>query len=128
VASIEAAVDAIIARLKAAESEISKASIWPDMLNEMLGQTKTGMGAIQDVFASTINGSQGIVPMLQAIKPNITAAVGSGALGAGAQTQSYTIPVSVYLDGQQISTLMQKRLVKTMYQNLGRARRTTVIH
>src|SRR5208337_3846102 len=57
VAEIGAAVDAIIARLNAARAQISSHSIWPDMLNEMLQQTKTGMGSIQDVFQQGIQGS-----------------------------------------------------------------------
>jgi len=122
VAEIESAVDAIIARLNAARHQISSGSIWPDMLTDMLGQTRTTMGQIQGVFNQSIAGTGGIVPLLQSIKPNIAPAASSTA------TQSFTIPVAVYLDGQQISTLTQKRLVRTLYQDAGRSRRTNIVH
>jgi phage-related protein len=121
VAEISAAVDAIVARLNAAWQQISKHSIWPDMLNEMLGQTKTTMGQIQGVFHEGLGGSSGIVPLLQGIRPSPNVAVASPN-----QSQTINIPVSVYLDGQQISTLMEQRLVKTLYRNANRSRRSNV--
>jgi hypothetical protein len=116
-------VNAIIARLQAAKQAISSGSIWPDMLAEMVAQTHAGMAAIQGEFASGFESSSGIIPTIQAGGSAMTAAAPSAAPAAGSGSQAITLPVNVYLDGQQIQTFLEKRIVDTLIQHAGRSKR-----
>jgi phage-related protein len=113
VSDISQAVDAIIARLRSAQSQISSHSIWPDMLSQMLKQTREGLGAIQGEFANAITGPVGIVPSLQAAEfPTPIAASQPQSM----TQQLITVPIHVYLDGTEIQTLLERRLIENLNQ------------
>jgi hypothetical protein len=121
-ADISSRVDAIISRLRAAQNEISMHSIWPDMLEQMISQTHTAMAAIQDEFAQGFQSPTGIVPTIQSAGPALEAATPTPSLGSVTDRQTITVPVYVYLDGQQIQTFMERRLVETLNRDAGRSR------
>jgi hypothetical protein len=121
-ADISSRVDAIISRLRAAQNEISMHSIWPDMLEQMISQTHTAMAAIQDEFAQGFQSPAGIVPTIQSAAPALEAAMPTPSLASVTDRQAITVPVYVYLDGQQIQTLMERRLVETLSRDAGRSR------
>jgi len=113
VSDISQAVDAIIARLRSAQSQISSHSIWPDMLSQMLQQTREGLGAIQGEFANAITGPVGIVPSLQAAE--LPAPIAASQPQSMTQ-QLITVPIHVYLDGTEIQTLLERRLIENLNQ------------
>jgi hypothetical protein len=124
---MQSKLDAIIAAVKAAKQQISSGSIWPDMLAEMLTQTHAGMAAIQGEFAQGFESPGGILQTIQgdanaATAPAPAAAPGSAAPGG----QVITLPITVMLDGQQIQTFLEKRIVDTIYTNAGRSKRGKV--
>jgi phage-related protein len=121
-ADISSRVDAIISRLRAAQNEISMHSIWPDMLEQMVSQTHDAMAAIQDEFAQGFQSPKGIVPTIQSAAPGLEAATPTPSLASVTDRQAITVPVYVYLDGQQIQTLMERRLVETLSRDAGRSR------
>ena len=53
----------------------------------------------------------------------MSAAAPSAAPAAGSGTQTITLPVNVYLDGQQIQSFLEKRIVDTLIQHAGRSKR-----
>ena len=123
--SMNSQLNAIVARVEAAKQAISSGSIWPDMLDEMVSQTHAGMAAIQGEFAQGFESPKGIIPTIQAGGQAAAAAAPSAAPTAGAQgAQAITLPIAVYLDGQQIQTFMEKRMVDTLRQNAGRSKRS----
>jgi hypothetical protein len=121
-ADISSRVDAIISRLRAAQNEISMHSIWPDMLGQMVSQTHDAMAAIQDEFSQGFQSPTGIVPTIQSAAPALEAATPTSSLGSVTDRQTITVPVNVYLDGQQIQTLLERRLVETLSRDAGRSR------
>jgi len=122
---ISSQVNAIVATLEAAKAKVSTHSIWPDMLAEMVAQTHAGMAAIQGEFAAGFESPSGIIPRIQAGGQAALAATPSVAPAAGAQgSQAITLPIIVNLDGQQIQTFMEKRMVDTLRQNAGRSKRS----
>ena len=122
---MQSKLNAIVAAVQAAKQKISSGSIWPDMLDEMVAQTHAGMAAIQGEFAQGFESPHGIIPTIQAGGQAATAAAPSAAPAAGAPgSQAITLPINVYLDGQQIQTFMEKRMVDTLRQNAGRSKRS----
>jgi cytochrome c551/c552/uncharacterized protein YukE len=115
-------VDAIIARLEDAKRRISSGSIWPDMLSEMLAQTKSGMDAIGREFSAGLTSPAGIVPALEATTLPAPVQLEAAAPAAPA-SQAVTVPVNVYLDGQLIQSFLERRLVESLVQNASRAKR-----
>jgi phage-related protein len=116
-------VDAIIARLEDAKRRISSGSIWPDMLSEMLAQTKAGMSAIGDEFSEGLTSPAGIIPTLQATTLPTPVQPEAVAPATAPAAQAITVPVNVYLDGQLIQTFLERRLVESLIQNASRAKR-----
>jgi phage-related protein len=120
---ISSRVDAIISRLRAAQSEISMHSIWPDMLAQMVSQTHDAMSAIQDEFSQGFEAPTGIIPTIQSVQPGIESGVGGSSAAPATERQAITLPINVYLDGQQIQTLLERRLVENINRDTGRSRR-----
>jgi len=117
VADIARAVDEIIARLNAARSQVSGHSIWPDMLSDMVAQTKDAMAAIGAEFARGITGPAGIIPTIESAGPAAGRFASEPAVTQPAITQqAITVPIHVYLDGTEIQTLLERRLVETLNQ------------
>ncbi|MGD0175800.1 MAG: hypothetical protein ABSC50_03125 [Candidatus Bathyarchaeia archaeon] len=102
-------------------------SIWPDMMAEMVAQTHAGMVALQGEFAQGFSGPTGI---LSAMQTGGAAFAGAAPTATGSpaapSSQAITLPISVYLDGQQIQTFLEKRLVQTLYRDASRGKRGTV--
>jgi len=102
-------------------------SIWPDMMAEMVAQTHAGMAALQGEFAQGFSGPTGILSTMQT---GGTAVAGAAPTATGSpvapSSQAITLPISIYLDGQQIQTFLEKRLVQTLYRDAGRGKRGTV--
>jgi hypothetical protein len=96
-------------------------SIWPEMLGEMVSQTEDAMSQIQGAFGT---GLAGVAPIVQTNTP--TMAPPPAAVPASPTTQEITIPIIVQLDGQQIQTFLERRLVESIFQNASRSRRGTV--
>jgi hypothetical protein len=111
-------VDAIIARLRSAQSQITGHSIWPDMLSDMVQQTKDSMTAISAEFARGITGPTGIIPTIESAAPRAGSFASEASPVAPSQpfTQAITVPIHVYLDGTEIQTLLERRLVETLNQ------------
>jgi phage-related protein len=122
-ADISSRVDAIISRLRAAQSEISMHSIWPDMLGQMVSQTHDAMAAIQDEFSQGFQSPGGIIPTIQSAAPAMESATASPASAPSTERQAIAVPVNVYLDGQQIQSFLERRLVETISRDAGRSRR-----
>jgi phage-related protein len=124
---ISSRVDAIIARLRAAQAEVSGHSIWPDMLEQMVSQTHDAMAAIQDEFSQGFQSPGGIIPTIQSAAPAVESAVpgspNTPAVQGQVERQAVTVPVNVYLDGQQIQCFLERRLVETINRDAGRSRR-----
>jgi hypothetical protein len=120
---MQSRVNAIIAGLEDARRRISSGSIWPDMLSEMLAQTKTAMAAINDEFSAGLTAPGGIVPTLQATTLPAPVQPAAPATSAVPTSQAVTVPVNVYLDGQLIQSFLERRLVETLVQNASRAKR-----
>ena len=103
-------------------------SIWPDMMAEMVAQTHAGMAALQGEFAQGFSGPTGILSTMQtggvAVAGAAPTAAGSPAVSSS--QQAITLPINVYLDGQQIQTFLEKRMVSTLYRDAGRGKRGTV--
>ena len=97
-------------------------SIWTDMLNQMVSQTQDAMSAIQGEFGQSFTGPSGIVPTVQSAAPTVTGGVAGAAAGA-TEMQAITLPINVYLDGQQIQTILERRLVETINRDAGRSKR-----
>lgn len=106
---------------------LTQHSIWPDMMAEMVAQTAAGMAAVQNEFQSGFESPTGIIQTVQAGGKAIAAATsGPAAAPAAPQPgQAITLPINVYLDGQQIQTIMEKRLVSTIYRDANRSKRGT---
>lgn len=121
---MQSKLNAIVAAVQAAKQQISSGSIWPDMLDEMVAQTHAGMAAIQGEFAGGFDSPGGIIPTVQAGGQSAIAAGPSAAPTTGQGSQAITLPINVYLDGQQIQTFMEKRMVDTLRQNAGRSKRS----
>lgn len=115
--------NAIVAAVQAAKQQISSGSIWPDMLAEMVAQTHAGMAAIQGEFAGGFGSPGGIIPTIQAGGQAAIAAAPSAAPAGPQPGQAITLPINVYLDGQQIQTFLEKRIVDTIYRDAGRGKR-----
>jgi hypothetical protein len=98
-------------------------SIWTDMLGEMVSQTEHSMAAIKGEFGQGFTGPAGIVPTVQAAQPTVAQGVSGEGAGAVVGTQAITLPIYVYLDGQQIQTILERRLVETIARDAGRSRR-----
>jgi prophage DNA circulation protein len=122
-ADISSRVDAIISRLRAAQSEISMHSIWPDMLGQMISQTHDAMAAIQDEFSQGFQSPGGIIPTIQSAAPTVESATAAPTAAPAAERQAIAVPVNVYLDGQQIQSFLERRLVETISRDAGRSRR-----
>ena len=123
---MNAKLNAIIAAVQAAKQQISSGSIWPDMLDEMVAQTHEGMTAIQEEFAAGFESPRGIIPTIQAggqTEAAPVAAPSAAPATAEAGSQAITIPIVVNLDGQQIQTFLEKRIVDTIYRDAGRGKR-----
>jgi phage-related protein len=120
---INSQVDAIISRLNSARDEISRHSIWPDMLGEMVSQTQDAMAAIQNEFNQGFASPAGIIPTIQSAAPTIGSATTGSPLAPPEQLQALTVPVNVYLDGQQIQAFVERRLVETISRDAGRSKR-----
>jgi hypothetical protein len=119
-------VDAIISRLRAAQSQITTHSIWPDMLGNMVAQTKDAMATIRDEFSNTIIAPGGIIPTIEAGVPTATptpATPGSSGAAAFSGSQELTLPIHIYLDGQEIQTFLERRIVDTLSRDASRAKR-----
>jgi hypothetical protein len=117
-------VNAIIQRLEDAKHRIASGSIWPDMLSEMLSQTKSAMDDINEAFGSGLTGPSGIIPTLQTqtLPAPVPSAPGPAA-AAAAPPQIITVPISVYLDGQQIQSILEQRLINTLIRDASRSKR-----
>ena len=98
-------------------------SIWTDMLDQMVSQTRDAMGAIQGEFAQGIIGPSGIVPIVQSAAPAFAGGMGGAAAVGPVERQAITLPINVYLDGQQIQSFLERRLVETISRDAGRSRR-----
>lgn len=114
VAEIAADVAAIIATLNNARAQVSGHSIWPDMLGEMVAQTKTAMAAINEEFAQGIAGPTGVIPTIQSAQPASESFIPATSGQTQPAQQTITVPVNVFLDGQQIQTLLETRLVENI--------------
>jgi phage-related protein len=97
-------------------------SIWTDMLSQMVAQTQDAMSAIQGEFGQGLTGPTGIVPTMEAAQPRLGGALG-GSGSAAVAAQAITLPIYVYLDGQQIQTILERRLVETINRDASRSRR-----
>jgi len=97
-------------------------SIWTDMLDQMVTQTQDAMAAIQGEFGQGFTGPSGIVPTLQSAAPTVTGGMAGAAAGA-VEMQAITLPINVYLDGQRIQTILERRLVETINRDASRTRR-----
>jgi phage-related protein len=98
-------------------------SIWSDMLDQMVSQTQAAMSAIQAEFNQGLTGPTGIVPAIETAHPGLAQAVGGVGAGAAVGAQAITLPIYVYLDGQQIQTILERRLVETISRDASRSRR-----
>ena len=98
-------------------------SIWTDMLSQMVVQTQDAMSAIQGEFNQGLTGPTGIVPAVEAAQPTVAQGVGGAAAGAAVGAQAITLPIYIYLDGQQILALLERRQVETIKRDAGRSRR-----
>jgi phage-related protein len=100
-------------------------SIWTEMLSEMVSQTQAAMRDVQSAFGEGLVGPGGPLPTIQAAQPTFAQGLGAPGAGAGWQAthQSITLPISVYLDGQQISAILERRFVDTLQRDAGRSRR-----
>ena len=122
---MQSKLDAIVAAIQAAKQKISSGSIWPDMLAEMVAQTHAGMAAIQGEFATGFESPGAIIPTIQGGGAAMAAVAPSATPAAGGQgSQAITLPIIINLDGQQIQTFMEKRIVDTLQQNAGRSKRS----
>ncbi len=122
---IQSQLNAIISALQAAKAAVSGHSIWPDMLNEMVAQTRQGMRAIRDEFSGGLTGPSGVVSIIQSAQPAISAGVAPAPSSAGSpESQAVTLPINVFLDGQQIQGFIEKRMVNTIRQDTGRSKRS----
>jgi len=123
VASISSAVDQIIARLRAARSEVSGHSIWPDMLNEMVTQTRDAMTDINSEFSRGFESPSGIIPTIAGAGGQVAGSGGEGPFTSTSR-QEITIPVTVMLDGDAIYRAVERRQVETLSREAGRSRRS----
>lgn len=121
---ISAAVDAIVARLNAARSQVSKHSIWPDMLSDMVDQTRDAMGLIQDSFASGLQSPGGVIQTIESAQPAMTGVAGFGASSGSPSPQRQTIVNNIYLDGRLIKTYVEELIVEDITLNASRSRRS----
>ncbi len=122
---IQSQLNAIIASLQAAKAAVSGHSIWPDMLNEMVAQTRQGMRAIRDEFSGGLVGPSGIVSIIQSAQPTVAAGVTPAASSPDLSgSQAVTLPINIFVDGQQIQTFIEKRMVNTLRQDASRSRRS----
>jgi len=97
-------------------------SIWPDMMAELVAQTKAGLGAVQSEFQSAFETPTGIIQTVQAGGQTATSGAEAPAAAPGS-SQAITLPVNVYLDGQLIQTYLEKRIVDTIIRSAGRSKR-----
>jgi len=121
---VNSAMQAIASAATNLWNDLTGHSIWPDMMAEMVAQTAAGMGAVQNEFKGGFESPTGIISTVQAGSAAVAAAAPSAAPGAaGSGGQAITLPIAVYLDGQQIQAFLEKRIVDTIYTNAGRAKR-----
>jgi phage-related protein len=94
-------------------------SVWPDMLNEMVGQTHAAMSDLQGAFAQGLTGpGVGVISTIQSAAAPITASP-----QIVAPTQQITLPIHVYLDGNEIATIIERRQVDTLVRDATRSKR-----
>jgi hypothetical protein len=113
VSDISADVDAIIAKLKWAQGQITTHSIWPDMLGSMVDQTKDAMRSITGQFDELLSMPGEFTPEIAA---NLRGSRGEGAGVAGPLSFSAEIPLTstIMIDGEQIQTIIQRNAVRQM--------------
>jgi DNA-binding ferritin-like protein len=105
---ISNAVDNIIEKLRKAQEEIATHSIWPDMLNSMVDQTRSALTDIRGQFNNVFS-------MPQLTGPTAAPGVAApGTPGAGSTSFSAEIPISttIYLDGAVIERSIQQRTIR----------------
>jgi hypothetical protein len=101
-------------------------SIWPNMMAEMVAQTRTGMAAVQSEFVKGFESPTGIIPTIQSGGSAMAAATptpSAGSAGGMSQSQALTIPIIVNIDGQQVAAFMERRLVDTLIRDATRSKR-----
>jgi hypothetical protein len=108
---VMAAVNAIVAAAQSLWSQLVGGSIWTDLMETMQSQAYSALGNIAGAF----QGMSLAVPATIPYSP--PAAISSGSVGPAAspgavQTFSFTIPVTVTLDGQVISRQVEQRIVE----------------
>ena len=125
---VQGAMSAIAKAANDLWNSLTRHSIWPDMMAEMVAQTHAGMAALQAEFAQGFTGPTGIISTMQAGGAAVAGAAPTPPAGSPASSsqQAITLPISVYLDGQQIQTFLEKRLVSTLYRDASRGKRGTV--
>ena len=125
---VQSAMNAIASAASNLWNALTHHSIWPDMLAEMVAQTHAGMVALQGEFAQGFTGPTGILSTMQAGGAAVAGAAPTPAAGSPAapSSQAITLPIAVYLDGQQIQTFLEKRMVSTLYRDASRGKRGTV--
>jgi len=107
---VMAAVNAIVAAAQSLWSQLVGGSIWTDLMETMQSQAYSALGNIADAF-------QDMSLAVPATIPYLPPAVSSGGVGpatsqGAAQAFSFTIPVTVTLDGQVISRQVEQRIVE----------------
>ncbi len=121
------ALSGIAAAANALWNSLTHHSIWPDMMAELVAQTKAGLDAVQGEFQDAFASPTGIIQTVQA-GGQATAAASSPAAASATPgsldtSQAITLPINVYLDGQQIQAFLEKRIVATMVRDASRSKR-----
>lgn len=103
-------------------------SLWPDLMAALVDQTQAGMGQVKASFEKGLNGVVMGAPTI----PELTAAMNikgsqvatpsqTQAAPTASQPTSVTLPVTVQIDGNTVTRVIEKRLIEHMQLSAWRA-------